>query len=298
MGIHSTFKTGVISSDELLQLLETENDNVKILDASFVLPGADTDPFEEFQKSHIEGAQFFDIKAFADPNSTAPHMLCCAEDFSEKISAMGISNDDHVVIYGQSGMIMGPARAWWSFKIFGHENVAVLDGGLPAWLNKNLPVTSEPTRKALPSQYQARFQPQYVRNIEEVDKASQAGEVILDARPAARFSGETPEPRAEMRSGHIPGSYSLPCSSLVSPETGCLRSADELSTLFSDYIPPQNTDSIILSCGSGVTACALALGLHSLEHNNWSVYDGSWSEWGHTESGKSVETGQNTPETK
>jgi thiosulfate/3-mercaptopyruvate sulfurtransferase len=236
---------------------------------------------DEFKNAHIAGAQFFDIDHdFADPAASLPHMLCDANIFAENMSALGVSNDDFIVIYGQTGVIMGPARAWWSLKAFGHDNVAVLDGGLPAWIQAGFPTTSEKNFTPKPeTTYKTTLQPNLVKSLEQIHQALAADTQILDARPAPRFNGQTPEPRPGLRSGHIPGSLNIPCAELIDPQSGLFKPKESLRSLFEDkgYKSGQST---ILTCGSGVTACALALALHTMGETDWSVYDGSWSEWG------------------
>lgn len=280
-------QNGIIAAQDLYTLMQSDRAaSLKILDASFVLPNTPVNPQEEFIKGHIPGAQFFDIKDFADHSTDLPHMLCNADEFSKKVGALGLSQNDFIVIYGQSGMIMGPARAWWSFKVFGHDNVAVLDGGLPAWKAANLPLENGAPTPPAPADYRAHLNQDRIKTLQQVQKTLGRA-AILDARPAERYAGHSPEPRPGLRSGHIPGSVNLPCSLLVDSQTGCFKPKTELESLFSKA--GYQGESVTLSCGSGVTACALALALHHLGHQNWSVYDGSWAEWGQETAGTPVE---------
>ncbi|MBI1301515.1 MAG: hypothetical protein GC137_07640 [Alphaproteobacteria bacterium] len=272
----------IITPQELNALIsKKESADVKVLDATFVLPTSEENPQESFDQNHIPSAQFFDIKTVADPNSDLPHMLPPKDIFESALSKLGIENTDLVVIYGQNGWIMGPARAWWMFKVFGHENVVVLDGGLNGWKKYGFETTSD--KSLYPISFYKASEPNLtlVVDKQEVEKIStNKTHPILDARPANRFSGETPEPRENMRAGHIPNSTNIPCSKLVN-ENGMIKSKEELHGLFQDLkLENETPERVITSCGSGVTACALTLALHHIGYKNVAVYDGSWSEWG------------------
>tara|TARA_B100001989_G_scaffold252023_1_gene232818 strand:+ start:185 stop:1084 length:900 start_codon:yes stop_codon:yes gene_type:complete len=262
------------------------------IDASFVLPGSDVNIHENFKQEHLPDAIFFDIEDISDKNSQLPHMLPSKTYFEQKISALGVNNDDLLIIYGQHGMIMGPARVWWMFRVFGHENIMVLDGGLPAWKTARLPIESGAPKTRQPTDYKCKKEKKDLTSgIETVRNVSNNCLCpILDARPAARYSGNSPEPREKMRSGHIPNSLNLPCSSLIK-EDGTFKTKEEIIHLITQCsLDLQNNKpkQIILSCGSGITACALALALHYIGYENYSVYDGSWSEWGHEDSGTEI----------
>lgn len=272
---------GTIEPDELYNILECHRTpSPKILDASFVLPGSADDPKASFENQHIEGAQFFDIEAVCDHHSDLPHMLPTPEDFARHISNLGISNDDFVVVYGQSGMVMGPARAWWMFHVFGHDRVAVLDGGLPAWMAEGHRTCTGKPATPKPAVFTATLNPKLVVDRAQMEKAVHNKEIqIYDARPSQRFLGTAPEPREALQSGHIPSSHNIPASHLVCDENGCLKSREELEQMFMvdgwDY-----HKKTYATCGSGVTACMLALALYNLGATDVAVYDGSWSEWG------------------
>lgn len=274
-------KNGLISAQDAHRIFKGYASAPAIfLDATFTMPHEAKNPPKEFKKSHIPGAQFFDIDhAFADQNSDLPHMLCDQIKFELGMSDMGITRENFVIIYGQSGSIMGPARAWWSLKVFGHDRVAVLDGGLPAWIKAGLPLSTGETIKRPPAVYKSAPAMHLVRNKADVYNSLENKTQILDARPAPRFNGTAPEPRPGLKSGHIPFSLNIPSSEMIDPTTGLYKSPETLRKIFADkgYKSGQQT---ILSCGSGVTACALALALHNIGEQNWSVYDGSWSEWG------------------
>lgn len=267
---------GIITPAQLAAIINAPD--VKILDCSFVLPNTPTNPHNAYLKGRIENAAFFDIDDICDKNSNLPHMLPQSKEFESAVNALGINNDDLVVIYGQSGMVMGPARAWWMFQTFGHDNVCVLNGGLPAWKREGLPInTAPPSQIESSSDYKTEFHIDMVATLRDIKAATQDDDTrILDARPNERFTGQKAEPREELRSGHMPSAESLPCTNLINPETGMLKPAKELEQIL-------NVDTgtnIITTCGSGVTACVIALALHNIGHKNIPVYDGSWSEYG------------------
>ncbi len=267
-----------------------EAPDVRVVDASYYLPKEGLDPRAEFEASHIPGAVFFDIDDIADSDSSLPHMLPSPEKFSSKVRRLGLGDGVRIVVYDQRG-IWSAARAWWSFRVFGHEDVAVLDGGLPKWLNEGHRVEDGPVQAAQPRHFTARMNTLLVRDKAQVLTNLKAQrEQVLDARAAGRFTGETPEPRAGMRGGHIPGSRSLPFTELLEPEAQTLLPAEALRARFAaagiDLKRP-----VVTSCGSGVTAGVLALGLHLLGHRQVAVYDGSWSEWGLPDGDTPIETG-------
>ncbi|MDH5721729.1 MAG: sulfurtransferase [Alphaproteobacteria bacterium] len=276
------------------QEIKILNQKPVFIDATFVLPGSEENIHENFEKERLPDAVFFDIEAISDQSSHLPHMLPNTTFFEEKISELGIKNDDLLIIYGQHGMIMGPARVWWTFRYFGHDKILVLDGGLPAWKAAGLSLETDKPKNRQPSDYKIKKERKHLAsNIETVRSVSCGCTYpVLDARPAARFSGASPEPREKMRSGHIPGSLNLPCSSLVKQD-GTFKEKNEIIQLVNQCgIDLQNEppERVILSCGSGITACALALALHYAGYYNTSVYDGSWSEWGHEDTNTDVAT--------
>lgn len=271
---------GIIEPTELNQLMQDKKAKLSVLDATFVLPGSDQDPFKNFQSRHIKTARFFDITNIADHDSDLPNMLPSTDDFETHVSKLGVNNDDLIVIYGQDGMVKGPARAWWMFRCFSHKNVAVLNGGLPAWISEGFEITDEKPKDLPSSFFEANFNPDLVRDQNDMIRASNDENVlILDARPPERFSGQSEEPREGMRSGHIPSSKNLPCSSLADSQTGKIKPKHELEQLLSAQGYTENRPTIT-TCGSGVTACMIVLALHNMGVKDIPVYDGAWSEWG------------------
>lgn len=262
--------------------------HVKVLDASFKLPGVTPLPKDDFLAAHIPGAAFFDVDAVADHSTSLPHMFPSAEQFGRDVGALGIGNDDTVVLYDAGGWVAAP-RAWWMFLSFGHANVRVLDGGLKKWQAEGRPVVSGEAAPK-PATFKATFDRKRVRSMDQmIANIASKAEQVIDARPTPRFEGTVAEPRPGLRSGHIPGSRSVPYANLFNAETGAMKSRDELRAAFSgagvDVSKP-----IVTSCGSGVSAGVLTLALYRLGVENPALYDGSWAEWGE-QGGPPVATG-------
>lgn len=261
-----------IEADALKSLLDTGS--VKIIDGSWALDG--TDMRALYAESHIPTAQFFDIDAISDRSSSLPHMAPTPDVFAQAVGDMGISETDHVVIYDRQGLFSA-ARVWWTFRLMGHKKVQVLMGGLPAWLAAGYPTGSgaEWVKGVI---YTPNPNPDIVISLNVLrSHLGASDEMVLDARPAARFDGTAPEPRAGLRSGHIPGSRSLPASELI--RDGALKPLADLKNIFSAlHVTPKT--QVITSCGSGVTAAIIALALHEVGHDKVRLYDGSWAEWG------------------
>lgn len=279
-------KNGLIPAEDLYFLLGGQ-EKIKVLDATFAAVRG-LSPYQAFLGARIEGAQFFDIDAVADQESPLPHMLPTPEYFADCVAALGISNDDHVVIYDQSGLYMASSRAWWMFRTFGHDKVYVLEGGLSAWKARGYAVASGPAETPEPGQFKAGFRPELVVGRNDLMNNLETGDLlVLDARPAARFAGTAPEPRPGMRGGHIPRSVSLPFMETLEPSS-FLKSNGSLEMLFERHDIPADA-RLAVSCGSGVTACTLALALFKARGQEAAIYDGSWSEWGDENAGTPVE---------
>jgi len=249
-----------------------------VVDASWYLPAMARDARGEYAAGHIPGAIFWDLDALSDSDTPLPHMLPDPQTLGRAIGQLGISSRDRVVVYDGSGANLSAARIWWTLRVAGHDAVAVLDGGLGRWRAERRPLDPTVERRA-PARFTVQWRPQLVGSLAGVRSAVQQGTTqVLDARSPGRFAGTEPEPRPGLRAGHIPGSRNLPFPELVDSE-GKLHSPEELARRFTaagvDLLKP-----IVTSCGSGVTACTLALGLHRLGHRDYAVYDGSWSEWG------------------
>lgn len=261
---------------------------VKVLDASFKLPGVLPLPKDDFLTQHIPGAVFFDVDAVSDHSTSLPHMFPAAEQFGRDVGALGISNDDTVVLYDAGGWVAGP-RAWWMFLSFGHQNVRVLDGGLKKWLAEGRAVASGEASPR-PAAFKATFDRKRTRSMDQmIANIASKAEQVIDARPGARFEGTVAEPRPGLRSGHIPGARSVPYATLFDAETGAMKSLDALRAAFSGA-GVDTAKPIVTSCGSGVSAGVLTLALYRLGVENPALYDGSWAEWGE-QGGPPVATG-------
>ncbi len=246
-----------------------------VFDATKYLPNEGRDGRAEFAAGHVPGARFFDIDEVADPDTALPHMVPSAGRFARLMGEMGVGNDSAVVFYDQKGLASS-ARGWWLMGLFGHENAAVLDGGLPGWRRAGYPVeTGTPTAPA-PTTYRASFRAERLRGIGDMIRPDPS-RVVLDARPAGRFAGTAPEPRPGLPSGHMPGSRNIPSTDLLGAD-GLMRSPDELRALFA-AAGVDGSKPVVTSCGTGVTATILTLGLIRAGFEPGAVYDGSWTEW-------------------
>lgn len=263
----------IISTDELAGRLGQAN--LKLIDATWHLDG--TDARGPFEAAHIPGAVFFDIDEIADQTSPLPHMLPSPEAFARAMADLGIGSDDEVVVYDQVGIRSAP-RVWWTFRVFGHDRVRVLDGGLPAWTAAGHEVEAGSASPLPAAAFIPDFRPELVRRVDQILPDLAAGRRLVDARPQVRFRGEAPEPRAGLRSGHIPGAISLPFPEVLTAD-GRMRSDDDVAAVFA-AAGVDLTGDITATCGSGLTAAILALAAARAGHHDVAVYDGSWSEWG------------------
>lgn len=254
---------------------------LRVVDASYFLPAMQRNARAEYEAVHIPGAVFFDIDAVADKGSSLPHMLPSAEAFAAAVGGLGIGNGHHVVVYDALGL-MSAARVWWTFRVFGHDSVAVLNGGLPKWRAEGRPLTSAKPDHA-PAAFSARFHPELVASLAQVrDRASSGAPRIVDARAAERFAGTAEEVWPGRRRGHIPGSRNLPYTELLDPERKTLLPAVAIRSRFvaADVDLAGGAQPWVCSCGSGITAAALAFAAYLVGTTNAAVYDGSWAEWG------------------
>jgi thiosulfate/3-mercaptopyruvate sulfurtransferase len=266
-------------------LVETEwlaehldSPDVRIVDASWYMPDQGRDAKAEFVEGHIPGAVFFDIDEVCDKTTTLPHMLPQPEQFSAEARKLGLGDGTRIIVYDGAGLFSA-ARVWWMFRVFGHEDVAILDGGLPKWRREGRPLESgEPSPR--PRHFTARVNNALIRDLRQMmANVATKAEQVADTRPEDRFYTKVPEPRPGVRGGHIPGSVNIPYTSLIDPETKTFLPAEGLQAILQkagiDMSRPVTT-----TCGSGVTASILAFALDLLGHGYVSVYDGSWAEWG------------------
>jgi thiosulfate/3-mercaptopyruvate sulfurtransferase len=285
------------ASDDPATLVSTEwlhrrlgAPDTRVLDASWYLPDMRRDGRAEYDAAHIPGARFLDIDEVSDGRSALPHMAPPIEKFMSRMRRLGVGDGHTVVIYDGAGLFTA-ARIWWLFRLFG-QRAAVLDGGFPKWRAEGRPVTAQPP---VPRERHmtAERRPGLLRDVTEVSRALKLGEAqLVDARPSERFAGAVPEPRPGLRAGHVPGSRSLPFPELLAPD-GTMKDAAGLRAAFEaagvDLARP-----VITTCGSGVTAAILNLALARLGHEDHSLYDGSWAEWGMYDD-LAVETGPPRP---
>ena len=264
----------IVSVEWLLE--NFDHPDLVILDASLKKPGSQ-ETSGEYANIRISNARFFDIEnAFSDTNNPLPHMMPSAELFTAEARKLGVNQHSAIVVYDSAGIYSSP-RAWWMFRAMGHENVAVLNGGLPAWQKENLPCeVIEPVSVPI-GDFKADYQPELISNLEDVSRAmDDTGSRIIDARSEGRFSGRAPEPRKGLRGGHIPNAINLPFEKVI--RDGEMLPVAKLKEIF-DLLNFKD-EKLIFTCGSGVTACIIALASAQVVSNQKSIYDGSWSEWG------------------
>ncbi|XP_048355635.1 3-mercaptopyruvate sulfurtransferase isoform X2 [Sphaerodactylus townsendi] len=251
---------------------------VRLLDASWYLPKMKRNPRTEFEERHIPGAAFFDIDQCSDRTSPYDHMLPSTAEFAEYVGKLGVGSDSHVVVYDASdqGLFSAP-RVWWMFRAFGHDAVSLLDGGLKNWMREGFPVTSQKSRP-VPADFHATLDRSFVKTHEDIKENIESCRFqVVDARAAGRFQGIEEEPREGIEPGHIPGTVNIPFTEFLS-ETGMEKSPEDIHRLFQE----RGVDlkkPLVATCGSGVTACHVALGAYLCGKPDVSIYDGAWVEW-------------------
>jgi thiosulfate/3-mercaptopyruvate sulfurtransferase len=268
-GEHAHFVTSDWLADNLA------SPDLVVIDGSWYLPDEKRDPHAEYLAGHIPGAVFFDIDGIADHSTNLPHMLPEPVAFSSAMRKLGIGDGMRAVVYDGAGLFSAP-RVWWTLRVFGMRDVAVLDGGLPKWRAEERPLEDGPVQRQ-PRHFTARFDHGAVASLNDVQRQLKAGVQLIDARSAARFAGEEPEPRAGVRPGHIPGSTNVPWRDLVAD--GRLLPPQAMAQKFADA-GLNLARPVTTTCGSGISAAILALALESLGRSSVPVYDGSWTEWG------------------
>jgi thiosulfate/3-mercaptopyruvate sulfurtransferase len=249
--------------------------DLAVFDTTKYLPNEGRDGAAEFLSAHIPGARFFDIDVVADQETTLPHMVPTPGRFERLMGEMGVSNDSLVVFYDQKG-IASSARGWWLMGLFGHDAAAVLDGGLPKWVREGRPVEQGTPEAPVPAQFRASFRAERLRGVGDM-MAADEHRIVLDARAAGRFAGTAPEPRPGLPSGHMPGSHNLPFTELLGPD-GTMLPPEALRARFA-AAGVDGGRPVVTSCGTGVTAAILTLGLVQAGLPQGAVYDGSWTEW-------------------
>jgi thiosulfate/3-mercaptopyruvate sulfurtransferase len=251
---------------------------LKVVDGSWYLPGSGRSGAREYAEGHIPGAVFLDLDEVSDKRSSLPHMLPSADEFAHRMSALGLNDRDDLVVYDGSGTNLSAARVWWMFRVFGHDRVAVLDGGMGKWRSEGRPV-EQGIVQVPRSHFSAGLNQRAVRDLAAMRaNLEHPAEQVVDLRPVGRFRGEEPEPRPGVRSGHLPGRINLPFTELVNPDGTILPLSALRRRLQAAGI--DLSQPIVATCGSGTSACTLVLGLELLGHRDAALYDGAWTEWG------------------
>lgn len=280
----------LVSSTWLRQQLVNGLKHIRLLDATWHLDKS-RNAHQEYLKERIDGAVFFDIDEVCDKSSPFSHMLPSPEQFSEQVGQLGVANNHHVIVYDNSdkGFFSSP-RVWWMFRVFGHSDISVLDGGLQRWKFREYPVYHGPPPTITPQEYNAKFDDRLVRTFEQmVENFNSKKEQVVDARSKGRFLGTDSEPRPSLPSGHIIGAKNIPYTEVINPETKILKSKHELQEVF-EQAGIDLEQPVVASCGSGVTASVLAFAAYIL-HKDVPVYDGSWTEWAQSAPPHTMNTG-------
>ncbi|MFU1478772.1 3-mercaptopyruvate sulfurtransferase [Roseovarius sp. C7] len=273
-----------MATDDFTTLVSTgwladhlKDPDVRVLDGTWHMPATGRDAKAEFEARHIPNARFFDIDDVSDHRSDLPHMVPPVEKFMSRVRALGVGDGHKIVVYDAQGLFSA-ARVWWLFRLMGHDQIAVLDGGLPKWLYENRP--TEDTPPVIRDRHMTvRRRPEMLRDVTQVAQASKLGDhTILDARSAARFRGDAPEPREGLRAGHIPGARNTPYTDFLNAD-GTMKSPEALRAVF-DAAGADLSKPVITTCGSGVTAAVINLALARIGKTDHALYDGSWTEWG------------------
>jgi thiosulfate/3-mercaptopyruvate sulfurtransferase len=261
--------------------------DVRVLDCTWYMPNEPRTGKQAYDAHHIPGARFFDIDDIADTDSPLPHMLPPPEKFSSRVRRLGLGDGHRVICYDQNGFLAS-ARVWWMFRVMGHEDVAVLDGGFEAWRAAGGAIEDLPPHFQADRHFTVRPRRDLVRDLEQVKQALTGSAQVVDARSAARFKGEADEPRPGLRKGHMPGAYSVPYTEVV--KNGFLKPEAEIRQIFANA-GVDLSRPIINTCGSGTTAAILALAQSLAGHDDAAVYDASWCEWGGSQTATPVEAG-------
>jgi len=253
-------------------------EDIKVLDCSWHMPNTKRIGKDEFFKEHIPGAIFFDIDKFSDPLAKFPHTIPSAELFEKLASELGINNSDHIIVYDSLGIFSAP-RVWWMFNYFGHKQISILDGGLVKWKNENKKLDKGENKIKNKNKFVCSIKRELLTSIDQVNKNIDENKFLLvDARSKGRFLGVEAEPRNDIKSGSIPNSSNMPWLECIDPNTKCYLSKEILKKKFENININKNSN-IVFSCGSGVTACIVAKAFEIIDGKNFSIYDGSWTEW-------------------